>query len=341
MRAIETGNGIRQVLTESITAKQIPFDTIPLIDFALMSSDRVADRQQVANQICQACLEVGFFYIKNHGVPQSVINHAFAQSKRFFSLPLAEKMEIHISNSSNHRGYVPFLEERVDVTAEPDLKEALDFSLNLPADDPDVLAGKWLYGPNVYPAQLCGFQEAIERYYSELRQLGTRIFRAFALALDLPETFFNDKTTKPLAQLRLSHYPPCTGVIHERQISLGAHTDYECFTILAQEDVEGLQVLNSAGEWIAAPPIPGTFVINIGDQMARWTNNRFQSNIHRALNRSNRDRYVTTLFFAPNYDTVIEVFPSCTSPENPARYAPITAGDFISSIYHKTFSYLQ
>jgi isopenicillin N synthase-like dioxygenase len=341
MRLIETGNGIRQILSHSVTAKPIPFESIPLIDFAPMSKDDVSDRQRVADQIRQACLEVGFFYIKNHGVDQAIVDQAFAQTKRFFSLPLEEKMTIHISKSSNHRGYVPFLEEQVDVTAAPDLKEALDFSLELPANDPDVLAGKWLYGPNVYPANLPGFQEAIERYYAELRQLGSKIFRAFALALNLPEIFFEDKITKPLAQLRLSHYPPCLGEINDRQISLGAHTDYECFTILTQEEVEGLQVLNSASEWIKVPPIPGTFIINIGDQMARWTNDLFQSNIHRAVNRSNRERYVTTLFFAPNYDTVIEAFPTCVSSQELARYVPISAGDFISGIYNKTFSYLQ
>jgi isopenicillin N synthase-like dioxygenase len=341
MQTIETGNGIRQIFANGITAKSIPFDTIPLIDFAPMGSDDPGDRQQVAHQIRRACLNAGFFYIKNHGAPQAVIDQAFAQSKRFFALPLSEKMEIHISKSFHHRGYVPFKEERVDITAGPDLKEALDLSLDLPADDPDVMAGKWLYGPNVYPANLPGFQEAIDRYYNELRQLGKTLFCAFALALNLPETFFNNKITKPLAQLRLTHYPPCNGMISDRQFSLGAHTDYECFTILAQEDIEGLQVLNSAGEWIAVPPIPGTFVINIGDQMARWTNNVFQSNVHRVINRSRRDRYVTTLFFAPNYDTVIETFPSCISAGNPVRYAPITAGDFISGIYNRTFHYLQ
>lgn len=340
MRLIETGNGIRQILATGTTAKPMPFDTIPVIDFAPMSSNNVAIRQQVADQIGKACLEVGFFYIKNHNVPQAIVDRAFTQSKRFFGLPLAEKMEIHISKSANHRGYVPLMEEGVDITAEPDLKEALDFSLELPLDDPDVLAGKWLYGPNIYPTNLPGFQDAMECYYDELRQLGSKIFRAFALALNLPETFFEDKITKPLAQLRLTHYPPCLEEINERQISLGAHTDYECFTILAQE-IEGLQVLNSAGEWIAAPPIPNTFVINIGDQMARWTNNLFQSNVHRAINQSKRDRYVTTLFFAPNYDTVIEAFSTCTSSKNPAQYEPITAGDFISGIYNKTFSYLQ
>jgi len=334
----EVGSGIHEVL-DGLVAQSVPFYAIPVIDFAAMQGGDRAERQKVADRLCQACIQVGFFYVKNHGVPQAVIDQAFAQAQRFFALPLEEKMKIHISHSPNHRGYVPLLEENTDPTANGDLHEAIDFALEVPADDPDVLAGKSLYGPNAYPDSLSGFRDAIDRYYQELYQLGKRIFQAFALALDLPENYFEDKITKPLAQLRLLRYPPQVGTIDQQQIGTGAHSDYECFTILMQDGVGGLQVLNSSGEWIAAVPIQGTFVVNIGDQMARWTNNLFSSTVHRAINQSEKERYSIPYFFGPNYDTLIDTLPICIHSDRPTPYKPITAGEYIISRFNETFSY--
>ena len=329
---------------DGLTAKRVPFNAIPVIDFAAMQGEPSArlsqrrDRQQVADQLRDACTQVGFFYVKNHGVPQAVIDAAFSEAKRFFALPLSEKMKIHISRSANHRGYVPLLEENTDPAAKGDLHEAIDFALEVPDTDPDVLAGKKLYGANVYPSDLPGFRDAIDRYYWELYQLGRKIFQAFALALELPEDYFEDKITKPLAQLRLLHYPPQTGQ-DQQQIGTGAHSDYECFTILAQNAIGGLQVLNHAGEWISAVPIPGTFVVNVGDQMARWTNDLFASTVHRAINRSGQERYSIPYFFGPNYDTLIDVLPSCVSPDCPAKYKPVTTGEYIIDRFNETFAY--
>jgi isopenicillin N synthase-like dioxygenase len=343
---ISSDNELHQMVQDRLVAKQVAFDAIPVIDFAAMQGDGFCsnlnssnDRQQVANQLREVCTQVGFFYIKNHGVPQAVIDAAFAQAQRFFALPLSEKLKIHISHSAHHRGYVPLLEENTDPTAKGDLHEAIDFALEVPETDPDVLAGKTLYGSNVHPSHLPGFREAIDRYYGELYQLGRKIFQAFALALELPEDYFEDKITKPLAQLRLLRYPPQTGKIDEQQIGIGAHSDYECFTILAQDAIGGLQVLNHAGEWIVAEPIPETFVVNIGDQMARWTNDLFASTVHRAINRSGQERYSIPYFFGPNYDTLIEALPSCVSPSHPAKYQPVTAGEYIINRFNETFAY--
>lgn len=337
MRTIETGSGVFQISDRGVSAQTIAFASIPMIDLALMDAS-IDERQTFVEELRHICATVGFFYVKNHGVSQSLIDQMFAQSQQFFALPLDQKMQIHISKSAHHRGYVPLLEETVDPTAKPDLHEALDFSLELPLDDPDVQAGKLLYGPNLYPQELPEFRAIFDCYYNALYQLGQRIFRALALALDLPEQFFDSKITKPLAQLRLLYYPPQTTAIDPDQIGTGAHTDYECFTILAQDQVAGLQVLNSAGEWIAAPPIPGTFIVNIGDLMARWTNGRFVSNLHRAVNCSGRERYAIPYFFGPNYDTVIDVLPSCGHVAS-AKYQPVKAGEHLSKRYDATFAY--
>lgn len=341
MQIVQTGNGGRRIVSQGLAAQYLPFDAIPVIDFAAMQGDDRAAQQAVADQLGQACMQVGFFYVKNHGVPQAIIDRAFTEAQRLFALPIEQKMQIHIAKSAHHRGYVPLLEENTDPTASGDLHEAFDCALDVPADDPDVLAGKMLYGPNVYPADLPGFQAEIDRYYWHLFELGRKIFRAFALTLDLSEDFFEDKITKPLAQLRLLRYPPQTGEIDEKQIGTGAHSDYECFTILAQDDVGGLQVLNSAGEWISATPIPGTFVVNVGDQMARWTNDLFSSTVHRAINRSGRERYSIPYFFGPNYDTWVDVLPSCISPDHPPKYQPVTTGEYIIGRFNETFAYRQ
>ncbi|MEM9007014.1 MAG: 2-oxoglutarate and iron-dependent oxygenase domain-containing protein [Cyanobacteria bacterium P01_F01_bin.86] len=339
MGNVQTGNGIRHILSSGTEATQIPFEAIPIIDFAPMQGTDAIARQRVANDLCKACIQVGFFYIKNHGIDHSLVEDVFSQSRHFFRRPFEEKMHIHISKSSHHRGYVPLLEENTDPTARGDLHEALDFALDVPADDPDVLAGKSLYGPNVWPENLPGFQATMDRYYWELYELGRKIFQAFALALELPEDFFEAKIQKPLAQLRLLHYPPQKGPIDEKQIGIGAHSDYECFTILRQEDVPALQVLNSEGKWISAVPIPGTFIVNVGDQMARWTNDLFSSTVHRAINRSGQERYATAYFFGPHYDTLLETLPNCVTPQNPPKYQPITSGDYILSRFNETFSY--
>lgn len=170
-------------------------------------------------------------------------------------------------------------------------------------------------------------------------RLGLKLFPLLALALGLPEDFFADKTTKPAAIMRILHYPPQDGPVDDRVIGIGAHTDYEIFTILYQHsDIQALQVLNSAGKWINAPPIPGTLVVNLGDQLARWTNDVFKSTVHRAINRSGIRRYSIPLFFGTDYDVTVEALPSCVSSNYPAKYAPIKAGDYVKSRLEATYS---
>jgi isopenicillin N synthase-like dioxygenase len=228
-------------------------------------------------------------------------------------------------------------EEKTDVTAMGDLKEGFDLMRELAPDDPDVRAGKPLHGPNQWPGDLPGFRAAILAYYAAMEDLAKLLLCGMALSLDLDEHWFADKTRKALAYLRLLHYPPQQGLIDEREIGCGAHSDYGCLTILAQDEVGGLQLRNSAGDWIEAPPIPGTFVINLGDQMARWTNERYQATPHRVINRSGRERYSIPFFFDPDYDAVIECLPTCQGPDNPPKHQPITGGEHLLSMLKATF----
>jgi isopenicillin N synthase-like dioxygenase len=321
----------------------VAFEEIPIIDFAPMLGSDLAAKQALAAELRHACTEIGFFYIRNHGVAQELIDATFAECPRFFGLPLDEKMAIHVRHSLNNSGYTPLLEENTDPTARGDLHEAFDIAHELPETEPDRAQVARYYGANQWPdsSTVPGFRNTVETYYRAMHDLGRRLFAAFALALDLPEDYFAPLASRPTAVMRIVAYPSQSGVIDPQQIGIGAHSDYECFTILAQETVPALQVRNQQGKWIDAPPIRGTFVINIGDQMARWTNDVFASTLHRAVNTSGRARYSIPFFLGSNHDTLIEALPSCVSTDRPAKYPPVLAGDYVQSRFDATYAYRQ
>ncbi|MDH6265608.1 isopenicillin N synthase-like dioxygenase [Rhizobium sp. SG_E_25_P2] len=338
MKELPTGNGAR-LIKAGLDPVRVPFDQIPVIDLEAMFSGDAEAKAALAESLRKACTEVGFLYIKNHHFPKHVLEAAFAEAERYFAQSDEDKMQAHVSKSTNLRGYAAMLEENTDPTARGDLHESFDIALEVPADDPDVLAGKVLYGPNQWPENRPAFRHALETYHAEMIKLSHHLLHAFALALGLEETYFDAMVTKPLATLRVLHYPPQFGEIDERQIGIGAHSDYECFTILAQQvGIPALQVLNAAGEWIAADPMEDCFVVNVGDQMARWTNDLFASTVHRAINRSGKERYSIPFFFGPNYDTIVEVLPSCVDEAHPAKYPPISSGDYVNGRFTATFA---
>lgn len=341
MTTIQTGLGPRESLATGLAAREVPFTEIPVIDFAPMFGADPAGRRAVGDAVRDACTRVGFFYVKNHRVPQETIDRTFDAAHRFFDLPLDEKMKVDIAKSPNLRGYTPLLGENTDPANRGDMHEGFDIALDLDDSDPDVRAGVFGYGPNQWPENLPGFREDMKAYQAAILDFGHKIFSAFALALDLPEDYFRPFVTKPMAQMRVLFYPSQDGVVDDRQIGIGAHSDYECFTVLCTDDTPALQVLNSAGQWIQAPPLPGCFIVNVGDLMARWTNGYFASTIHRAINRSGRKRYSIPFFYGTNSQALIEVFPTCQSPERPAKFPPITAGDYIRSRFDDTYFHRQ
>lgn len=303
------------------------FTAVPVIDLApAIGPDATpSSRQAVADEIGLACEKIGFFYVANHGVNSDKISAAWAEAKRFFALPLERKNEIHISKLPNHRGYLGIGEETLDAYA-ADSKEVFKIGLELPADDPDFINGIIMYGPNTWPRDLPGFRETIYSYYQEMSALSKELFRLFALAIGIDEHFFDDKIDKPMAQLNLIRYPAHEG---EPRVGIGAHSDYECLTLLAQDNNGGLEARNAAGDWIAVPPIEGTFVVNIGDMMARWTNDRFASTIHRVYNRSSNERYSMPFFCGCNYHTLVSCLPHCSSSDNPPHYPDTFAGEHL------------
>jgi isopenicillin N synthase-like dioxygenase len=310
------------------------FQEVPIIDLrpdATSDEDRLA----IAEQIRDACLRVGFFYVKNHRIPDSTISRVFEETKRFFSLPLEEKMKIDVHKSSNFKGYNALLSENNNPENDGDLHEGLNIGWEPPegsSEGQDYGSDVAMTGANVWPDDLPGFRPNVMEYYHAAVRLGKSLFPLFALALGLPSTYFDDKTRKSAAIMRLLHYPPQTGTVDDRIVGIGAHTDFECFTILWQQDgIPALQALNADNKWVDVAPIPGTLVINLGDQLARWTNDVFKSTKHRAVNRSGTRRYSIPLFFGTDYDVELVPMLTCVSPERPPKYEPVLAGEYVKS----------
>ena len=218
-----------------LTARVASFDSIPVVDIGDLWSPERARRQAVADAIGAACRDVGFFYISNHGVAPALIEEVYRVADAFYRLPAETKRRYDINRLGRRRGYCAIDELAADAHDQGafDLQEGYEISLELPATDPDYLAGNIMYGPNVWPDEPADFRAAVYRYYATVLGLGRDLLRGFALALDLPEHYFDDKIARPMAQLRMLHYPPQPEPIDPRHIGVGAHTDYECFTILA------------------------------------------------------------------------------------------------------------
>ena len=332
---IDTGVEVRELSPSAsgLQARRPAFTEIPVIDFSAMRGENLKAKQALASQVYKACTEVGFFYIENHGISSRAIEELLEISRRFFALSEEDKASIDIANSSFSRGYIPMCGEKNNEHSLGDLKETFDMAIEVDQDDPDYLAGNPLYGPNQWPDNFPEFEVVMNQHFKRISVLCADIYRAFALALKLPENYFQSMLEKPLDILRLLRYPPQSVVDNELQIGTGAHSDFDCFTVLHQDAVGGLQAVNSAGEWVDALPIEGTFLINVGDMMERWTNGLFVSTIHRVINKSERERFSSVFFAAPNFHTEIACLPGCYSDQNPPRFDPVSAGDYIVSRY--------
>lgn len=310
------------------------FTSVPVVDISGLSSPDRIDRERVAAEIGAAASDVGFFYITGSGVDESLFERLLKAAKEFFALAVEEKMRSYIGLSRCHRGYVPVGEEGVE-SGMPDLKEAFDTALDLPSDDPDYLAGNPMLGPNAWP-DLPGFAEAVTSYYTAVLEVGQRLLGAFAVALGEDPDVFSRHATKTPSQLRMVHYPYNPDAQDGQGI--GAHTDYECFTLL-KPTAPGLEVLNGAGEWIDVPPVDGAFVVNIGDMLELWTNGAFVATSHR-VRKVVEERYSFPLFFNVDYHTEVKPLPQFVSAGAPTRPA-LRAGEHLFAQTAQTFAYLR
>ncbi|HEV2573499.1 MAG TPA: 2-oxoglutarate and iron-dependent oxygenase domain-containing protein [Beijerinckiaceae bacterium] len=318
--------------------------TIPLIDLARAFD--AGGAQAVAWDIHRACRETGFFYIIGHGVPAALMERHFQFAKAFFDLPHERKMAIHMKKSPTTAGYEPVGGQVLDSqddkakAAPPDLKESFYSGMELPDDHPWAIKHIRNFGHNQWPEELPEFRAHMIDYWAEMRSLGDRLLALLALSLDLPANWFGSFFDMPSGTARLIKYPPQPENALFNQIGAGAHTDWGGVTILAQDATGGLEVRNADGDWIEAPPIDGSFVINLGDLMARWTNGLYNSNFHRVKNnRSGHDRYSAPFFYSPRPDAMIDAVPGSITAGHPRRFEACTAYEHTAEMFRRSYGY--
>ena len=308
------------------------FDHIPIIDIGDIDQIDGPGLGSIVRQIRGAYSTAGFAYIVNHGVDSNLIKDLFQKSREFHALPHSQKLKIELNEL--HRGFIPIntstdKNSKLAEITKPNQSESFIMMREAGETDPGVKAGDYLAGSNQWPEGLVGFRETVTAYHDVLTELGHKMCRAIALAMGADVAAFSSLFAPPTTFLRLLHYPPQPPDLPRDIYGSAPHTDFGCITILAQDEIGGLQVRNSLGQWIDAPFIPGSFVMNVGDMLNRWSNGLLLSTPHRVINRSGQERYSCPFFFDPGVNVEVAPLASCITPDNPQRFDEIVYGEYL------------
>ena len=320
---------------------QDPQRSLPLID--LDGLDPASPRRAaIAAELDDAFRRIGFCYIVNTGIEQRLVDATFAASRAFHALSDAAKQAIAINDF--HRGYIApktsvIRSSSVARVTQPNLSESF-MAMHEVAPD-DARYGEPLQGPNQWPGDLPGFRDAVTAYQDAMTAMAYRFTALLARALGLREDFFAAEFTRPTTWLRLLHYPPHPADAPAGQYGAAPHTDYGFITLLAQDEHGGLEVRARDGGWIAAPPVPGSFIVNVADMLARWSNDRWTSTPHRVRNLSGADRYSLPFFYDPDTASRIACLPTCSGADIPPRYEPVIYGDYVVERLNRNYAYRQ
>jgi isopenicillin N synthase-like dioxygenase len=331
----------------NVFARQAPADpeaaiaALPVVDVAALRRDDGDGLESIARQIRHACRSVGFFYISNHGIAQSLIDDAFEQNRRFHALPLARKQAVAINQ--NNVGYLGMnasiqRHSTVHAATRPNQNESFFVGHDRPADHPQVLRGTPICGQNQWPADLPGFRDTVMRYFGALHDLAQRMIPAFSLALGMPADYLGAWFgAENHVQLRFLHYPPTD--MQGDDFGTGPHTDNSFVTILARSEVPGLAIKLPSGEWLAPPLLTGTLLVNIGNIARRIANDHFLSTPHGVIVEGEHDRYSIAYFHSPDPYSTLEVAPSCTGEADPPRYPPALYADLILEFWRANYAH--
>lgn len=333
-----TDGGRDMAIATAPTQQTVSDTVIPVLDLGPYLTGVPSARERLAGELRQALEEVGFFLLVNHGVPQAVIDQTFTETRRFHAQELETKLALRMNEHNN--GYMAMgrytvWASDVNKNDKPDLCEAFFVRRERRADDPLLRSGRRFCGPNQWPDDMPGFRDNILTYVEAVDALGRLMLPICAVALDLPPSYFDTAFAESQFTFRLSHYPPLPA--GPNQFGLAPHTDANFLTFLAQADVPGLEVRMPSGEWVGVPYIPGSYAVNSGDMMPRWTNGRFKSTPHRAQPPVGRDRYAIPFFMGPHLDTLIECLPTCQGPDSPPKLPPITYEAYLQSWYDANY----
>jgi len=312
-------------------------DKIPVLDLGPYRAGAPGALEALGTGLREAFTEVGFYFVRNHGIPQALLDATFEAAERFHAQPLEAKLALKINE--HNIGYMPLrgATTRVNAVGEvalPNANEAVFFKRDLPADHPDVLGKVRFRGRNQWPEDLPGFREQVLAACDAFEGLALSLLPIYARALGLDAGFFAPFFREPMYTLRMSHYPQQEPTAPENEFGIAPHLDTSFMTILAQNRIPGLSLRLTSGEWVDAPAPEGALLINGGMMLRRWTDNRFLATPHRVINRSGRERYAIPFFFDASYDAVMAPI---TADGSPARMAPITYPEFMTGYQRANF----
>jgi isopenicillin N synthase-like dioxygenase len=316
-------------------------ESIPVLDLAPLLRGDPGATQVLGAALRDAFENVGFYFVVNHGVPKSLIDATFDAARRFHDMDLDRKLALRMNKSNV--GYLPFKgsitrHSQLNANNQPNLVEAFFAKRELPPGHPDRETGLPFRGPNLWPDDLPGFRETVVSYSAAMERLGLSLLPLYAVSLDLPPDYFAQSFRMPSYTLRMSHYPR-QEVVEDNEFGLAPHTDTSFMTMLAQNDVPGLSIRLPNGRWLDAPALPGSILVNGGDLLRRWTNDRFLATPHRVINRSGQERYAIPFFMDCDYDWRMECLPTCTDDDTPPRYEPITYPEYMT--WFRNLNYAQ
>ena len=304
-------------------------ERIPVLDVSDFLADRPNARQALAQAIAHTCDDTGFLVITNHGISAALIDVAFAAASDFFDLDEGEKLALKVGELNI--GYLPYGAQtvrtsKVNNNTKPNLSESFYIVTDRTGDDPEIVAGNPLYGINQWPPRLPSFKARTMAYFDAIRPLAGRMVSVIATSLGLPDDYFTTDFVEPTITLRLIRYPSHDSA-EDNQFGFAPHIDTSFLTLLAQSALPGLEVRTREGDWIRPPAIPGTFVLNTGEMLSRYSNDRYIATPHRVINANNAVRHAVPFFYGPGLDAVIRPVPTCVGPDNPARYEPLLYAD--------------
>jgi isopenicillin N synthase-like dioxygenase len=307
-------------------------EEIPVLDLAAYLAGEPGALQRLGAELRRAFEQIGFYFIVGHGVPQSLVDAAFAEAKRFHDQALEDKLAIQVDETLV--GYLPIRgsvtrHSQINPNNKPNVNEAFFARRDIGPDHPDIVAGKPFRALNKWPASLPGFRETVVAYQAAMEKLGKSLLPIYAVALDLPPDHFEAAFADPMYTLRMSHYPQQTDIV-DNEFGLAPHTDTSFMTMLAQNRIPGLSIRLPTGRWVDAPAIDGAFLVNGGDLLRRWTNDRFLATPHRVVNRSGKERYAIPFFFDCGAEIEMVCLPTCQEADNPPRYEPITYAAYMA-----------
>ena len=316
----------------------------PVVDVSVLNGVSAA-RTALARQIDAVCRDIGFLAVTGHAVPDGILRDMWAVTRAFFDLPVEEKLEVKMPYAGYPYGYAPLQAEALALSrgnqTPPDLKETFSIGpIHLPQGEIHSDEDAFHYAPTQWPGEPEAFRAIWIRYFDALSEWARVVMKAFALALELPEHFFEGKIDRHGSAVRALNYPPLREAPLPGQFRAGAHSDYGSLTILLPEDgSSGLEIQTADGTWLEVPPVPGAFIVNIGDLMARWTNDRWVSTMHRVVGSAERGwrrRQSIAFFHLPNWDAPIVCLPSCLADGEEPKYPPVVSGPYLMQKFQST-----